>query len=221
MQQVDWVVAALYVAGVVVLGTALGRRQQGASDYFLGRHSLPWPAILVSVVATETSALTVISVPGIGFAGNVSFVQLAFGYLIGRIAVAWLLLPGYFTGEITTAYEVLGMRWGDAARRTASGIFLLTRALATAVRLFAGAIPLAVITGWPLPASIVAVGAATVIYTWVGGIRSVVWVDVVQWSVYIVAGIATLVAALHLHPEALSAAAAAGRLHFFDWSLSL
>ncbi|HEY2804223.1 MAG TPA: sodium:solute symporter [Gemmatimonadales bacterium] len=221
MQTVDWLVAAVYAALVVVLGTMLGRKQQGASDYFLGRHSLPWPAILVSVVATETSALTVISVPGIGFAGQVSFVQLALGYLIGRIAVAWLLLPGYFTGEMKTAYEVLGIRWGDPARRTASAIFMLTRALATAVRLFAGAIPLAVITGWSYPASIVAVGAATVIYTYVGGIRSVVWVDVVQWTVYIIAGIATLIAALHLQPGALGAAAAAGRLHFFDWSISL
>src|SRR5437016_1184616 len=122
MQPIDWVVATLYVIGVVALGTTLGRRQQGASDYFLGRRSLPWPAILVSVVATETSALTVISVPGIGFRGSVSFIQLAVGYIIGRVAVAWLLLPGYFTGDVKTAYEVLGTRWGDGARRTASGI---------------------------------------------------------------------------------------------------
>ncbi len=221
MQRIDWLVAAIYVAGVVFLGTALGRRQRGASDYFLGRHSLPWPAILVSVVATETSALTVISVPGIGFAGNVSFVQLAFGYLLGRIAVAWLLLPRYFSGNFKTAYEILETRWGYPARIAASLVFMLTRALATAVRLFAGAIPLSVITGWSWTVSIVAVGAATLLYTYVGGIRSVVWVDVVQWSVYIVAGVATLIAALHLSPDALHAAAAAGRLHFITGGLSL
>lgn len=221
MQSIDWLVAAAYIAAVIVIGTVLGRKQEGASDYFLGRHSLPWWAILVSVVATETSALTVISIPGIGFRGNLTFLQLALGYLIGRIAVAWLLLPGYFTGNVQTAYEVLGTRWGDPARRVASAIFMATRALATAVRLFAGAIPLAVITGWSYPASIIAVGVATVIYTYVGGIRAVVWVDVVQWSVYIVAGIATLAAALRLAPDALDLAAAAGKLRVVDVSLSL
>ncbi len=221
MLPIDWLVAAAYLAAVVTLGTTLGRKQEGASDYFLGRHSLPWPAILVSVVATETSALTVISIPGIGFRGDLTFLQLAIGYLIGRCAVAWLLLPGYFTGNVETAYAVLGTRWGDPARRAASAIFMATRALATAVRLFAGAIPLAVITGWSYPASIVAVGAATVIYTYVGGIRAVVWVDVVQWSVYIIAGVATLVAALHVAPDALTIAAAAGRLRVFNPSISL
>lgn len=220
MQSVDWVVAAAYLVAVVVLGTTLGRKQEGASDYFLGRHSLPWWAVLVSVVATETSALTVISIPGIGFRGNLNFLQLAIGYLIGRIAVSWLLLPGYFTGNVQTAYEVLGTRWGEPARRVASAIFMATRALATAVRLFAGAIPLAVITGWSFPAAIVAVGVATVIYTYVGGIRAVVWVDVVQWSVYVIAGIATLAVALHSAPDALRLASAEGKLAVFDFSFS-
>lgn len=220
MQPIDWVVAAAYLIAVVLIGTMLGRRQDGASDYFLGRHALPWWAVLVSVVATETSALTVISIPGIGFRGNLTFLQLAIGYLIGRIAVAWLLLPGYFTGKVQTAYELLGTRWGDPARRTASGIFMTTRALATAVRLFAGAIPLSVISGWSYPASILAVGAATVIYTWVGGIRAVVWVDVIQWSVYVIAGIATLFAALHVAPDAIRQAADQGKLQVFSFGLS-
>jgi SSS family transporter len=140
---------------------------------------------------------------------------------MGRIVVAWLLLPGYFRGEITTAYEVLGRRWGAPARRAASAVFLLTRALATAVRLFAGAIPLAVITGWSYPAAILAVGAATVVYTYVGGLRAVVWVDVLQWSIYMVAGMVALGAALHLAPGALALAGAAGKLRVFDWRISL
>jgi SSS family transporter len=221
MVSLDWAVAAAYLAGVVAFGTWLGRRQAGASDYFLGRRDLPWWAVLVSVVATETSALTVISVPGIGFHGDLTFLQLPIGYTIGRIGVAWLLLPGYFRGEITTAYEVLGRRWGAPARRAASAIFLLTRALATAVRLFAGAIPLAVITGWSYPSAILAVGAATVVYTYVGGLRAVVWVDVLQWSIYMVAGALALAAAIHLAPGGLALAAAAGKLRVFDWHFSL
>ncbi len=221
MEQRDWIVAGVYLFGVVALGLWLGRRQQGASDYFLGKHQLPWWAVLVSVVATETSALTVISIPGIGYTGDLTFLQLAMGYCVGRALVAWLLLPRYFDGEVQTAYQVLGARWGDGARRTSSAVFMLTRALATCVRLFAGAIPLAVITGWSYPAAILAVGVATLLYTFVGGIRSVVWVDVVQWSVYIVAGIAALVVATHVVPGALHLAAAAGKLRVFDLGISL
>jgi SSS family transporter len=221
MHTADWIVAAVYFAGVIALGVTLGGRQRDARDYFLGRRDLPWWAILISVVATETSALTVISVPGIGFRGDLTFLQLAIGYIIGRVGVAVLLLPGYFRGEVQTAYEVLGTRWGQGAQRTASGIFLLTRALATSVRLFAGAIPLSVITGWSYPASILAAGAATVVYTYAGGLRAVVWVDVVQWSVYVIAGAAALAVAIHLEPGALAAAAAAGKLRVIDAGVSL
>ena len=221
MQTLDWVVAALYMAGVVGLGMWLGRRQAGASDYFLGRHGLPWWAILVSVVATETSALTVISIPGIGFRGDLTFLQLTVGYLLGRIGVAWLLLPGYFRGETQTAYQVLGARWGLPAQRAASAVFMVTRTLGDSVRLFATAIPLAVITGWSYPASILALGTATVLYTYTGGLRAVVWVDVVQWFVYVLAGIAALVVGLQLAPGALAAAGAAGKLHVLDFRLSL
>ncbi len=221
MRAVDWLVAVAYLLGVVAAGMWLGRRQAGASDYFLGRHRLPWWAILLSIVAAETSAITVISVPGIGFASNLTFLQLAFGYLIGRILVAWLLLPSYASGQLQTAYQVLGTRWGPHARRTSSAIFMVTRALADSVRLFATAIPLAVITGWSYPVSIVVLGAATLLYTYAGGLRSVVWMDVVQLAVYLLAGTAALLAALHLEPAALASAGAAGKLRFLDFRLSL
>ncbi len=221
MRAVDWTVAAAYLAAVVVAGMWLGRRQRGAGDYFLGRHRLPWWAILFSIVAAETSAITVISVPGIAYKGDLTFLQLAFGYLLGRIAVAWLLLPAYARGEVQTAYEVLGGRWGPHARRTSSAVFLVTRALADSVRLFAIAIPLAVITGWSYPASIVVLGAATLLYAYTGGLRAVVWMDVVQLGVYLLAGAAALWAALHLAPGALAAAGAAGKLRVVDWGLSL
>ena len=221
MRHVDWIVAAAYVAGVVAAGLWLGRRQTGASDYFLGRHRLPWWAILLSIVAAETSAITVISVPGIGYTGDLTFLQLAFGYLVGRIGVAWLLLPSYARGELQTAYQLLGSRWGAGARRASSAVFMVTRALADSVRLFATAIPLAVITGWSYPASIIALGAATLLYTYTGGLRSVVWMDVVQLGVYLLAGAAALAAALHLDPTSLAEAAQAGRLRVLDPRLSL
>ena len=221
MHTVDWIVAAAYLLGVVVAGTWLGRRQTGASDYFLGRHRLPWWAILLSIVAAETSAITVISVPGIGYATDLTFLQLAFGYLIGRIGVAWLLLPSYAAGQLQTAYQLLGSRWGSGARRTSSAVFMVTRALADSVRLFATAIPLAVITGWSYPVSIVVLGVATLLYTYAGGLRSVVWMDVVQLGVYLLAGVAAFVVALHLAPGGMAAAAAAGKLRVLDLRVSL
>jgi SSS family transporter len=221
MRGVDWLVAAVYLAGVVAAGMWLGRRQTGAADYFLGRRRLPWWAILLSIVAAETSAITVISVPGIGYAGDLTFLQLAFGYLLGRIGIAWLLLPAYAKGELQTAYQVLGTRWGPGARRASSAVFMVTRAMADSVRIFATAIPLAVITGWSYPASIVVLGAATLLYTYTGGLRAVVWMDVVQLGVYLLAGAAALVAALHLAPDAFRAAAAAGKLRVVDFGISL
>ena len=179
-------------------GLRLAGRQRDASDYFLGHRGLPWWALMLSIVATETSAVTVISVPGLAARGNLTFLQVAFGYLLGRIGVAQLLLPGYFEGTQDTAYQRLERRFGTAARRTASGVFLLTRALADCVRIFATAIPLAIITQWNFAAGILAIGIVTLIYTWVGGLRAVVWVDVIQLGVYLLGGIATLIVATHL-----------------------
>jgi SSS family transporter len=198
VRALDVVVIAVYCAAVVVFGLMLAGRQRDASDYFLGRHGLPWWAIMLSIVATETSALTVISVPGLAARGNLTFLQLSFGYLVGRIGVAGLLLPGYFEGTQDTAYERLERRFGTLARRAASGVFLLTRALADCVRIFATAIVVALITHWSLPAGVLAIGLVTVIYTWVGGLRAVVWVDVIQLGMYLVGGIATLIIATHL-----------------------
>src|SRR2546428_10387087 len=198
MRSLDIAVIIAYFAAVIAVGLLLAGRQRDASDYFLGHRGLPWWALMFSVVATETSALTVISVPGLAARGNLTFLQIAFGYLVGRIGVATLLLPGYFEGTQDTAYQRLEHRFGQAARRTASGVFLFTRALAACVRIFAPAIPLAIITHWTLPAGILAIGLVTLVYTWVGGLRAVVWVDVIQLGVYLLGGIATLVVATHL-----------------------
>src|SRR5216117_2744027 len=200
MRGLDVAVIFVYFAAVMVFGLVLAGRQRDATDYFLGHRGLPWWALMLSVVATETSAVTVISVPGLAARdpGDFTFLQIAFGYLVGRIGVAAFLLPGYFEGTQDTAYQRLERRFGTAARRAASGVFLVTRALADCVRIFATAIPLAIITHWSLAAGILAIGTVTLIYTWVGGLRAVVWVDVIQLVVYLLGGIATLVVATHL-----------------------
>jgi len=173
----------------------VARRQRSAADYFLGARDLPAWAILLSIVATETSALTVISVPGIGARGDFTFLQLAFGYLLGRSAVALWLLPGYFRGEQETAYARLETRFGTGTRRLTSVVFLVTRFLGDAVRVFASAIPLALVTGWSVPTSVIAMGIVTMVYTWFGGFKAVVWTDVLQLSVYLAGGVGALAVA--------------------------
>ena len=175
--------------------------------------------MLLSIVATETSALTVISVPGVGARGSLVFLQLTFGYFLGRAAVAYWLLPGYFRGDQETAYARLESRFGPATRRLVSVVFLATRFLGDGVRIFAGAIPLALITGWDVPSSIAVMGAVTLAYTWFGGLKAVVWADVVQLMVYVAGGVAALFIAWGMAGGAaasLAEAAAAGKLRVIE-----
>ncbi|HEX5004922.1 MAG TPA: hypothetical protein VFV65_06370, partial [Gemmatimonadales bacterium] len=176
-------------------------------------------AILFSLVATETSAITVISVPGLGARGDLTFLQLTFGYLIGRFGVALWLLPGYFRGDQETAYQRIETRFGPTSRRLVSVVFLLTRLLGDGVRIFAGAIPLALLTGWPIPAAIIAMGGVTLLYTLLGGLKAVVWSDVIQLAVYVTGGLAALIIAWELAggaDAALAAAGAAGKLRILN-----
>ena len=154
MHALDLAVVVVYFVFTLGVGLWVARHQRSAADYFLGARDLPAWAILLSIVATETSALTVISVPGIGARGDITFLQLTFGYLIGRIGVARWLLPGYFRGDQETAYARLESRFGVGTRRLTSLIFLVSRFLGDAVRFFASAIPLALVTGWSIPVSI-------------------------------------------------------------------
>jgi SSS family transporter len=215
LHRLDFLVVVCYFVFTLGVGLWVARRQRSATDYFLGARDLPAWAILLSIVATETSAVTVISVPGIGARGDLTFLQLAFGYLIGRIGVAVWLLPGYFRGEQETAYARLESRFGAPTRRLISVVFLVTRFLGDAVRVFASAIPLALVTGWSIPTSIVAMGLVTLVYTWFGGFKAVVWTDVLQLSVYLAGGIGALWIAWSLAggpAAALGAAAGAGKL---------
>jgi len=220
----DVAVMAAYFAVVIGIGSWFARRQTDATDYFLGHRSLPWPAVMLSIVATETSALTVISVPGLGARGDFTFLQIAFGYLVGRIGVAAWLLPGYFRGEQETAYARLEQRFGAHTRRAASAVFMVVRALGDSVRVFATAIPLSIVSGWPVWISVLVVCVVTLVYTWRGGLQAVVWVDVVQLALYVTAGVAAVVVAAGLaggFDVALEAASAAGKLHVLDFRLSL
>jgi SSS family transporter len=194
----DAAVLLAYLVGTTALGMWLGRDQKDARDYFVADRAIPWWAILFSVVATETSALTFISIPGLAYLADLSFLQVALGYLVGRIVIAYTLLPRYYQGELVTAYALLQRRFGVATRRFASIIFMVTRAFGDSVRVFATAIPIALIIGpvidpkYLTPVSILILGAFTIVYTYHGGMRAVVWTDVLQTFVYLFGGVAAL-----------------------------
>jgi SSS family solute:Na+ symporter len=224
VHSLDLAVVGLYFVFTLGVGLWVSRHQRSAADYFLGARDLPAWAILLSIVATETSALTVISIPGIGARGDLTFLQLTLGYLVGRIGVARWLLPGYFRGDQETAYARLESRFGVGTRRLTSLIFLVSRFLGDSVRVFASAIPLALITGWSVPTAIVVMGVVTMVYTWFGGFKAVVWTDVLQLSVYLAGGVGALFIAWHLAggaDVALGRAHEAGKLRLFDFEPSL
>lgn len=207
----DYTILIAYIAGVTALGAILGRQQKDARDYFLADRAIPWWVVCFSVVATETSALTFISVPATAYGSDFWMLQLTLGYFLGRIVVAALLLPGYFRGELVTAYALLGQRFGATTRRFASLTFMVTRALADGVRLFATAIPIRLITGLPYWQAIALTGLFTVIYTYYGGLRAVVWVDVIQLGIYIFGGVAALIVLLQVVPDGWSGIMASAR----------
>jgi len=220
----DYVVIVLYLGGVAALGILAGGKQRNTSDYFLGGRNIPWIAICFSIVATETSTLTVIGIPAIAYGGSLTFFQLTLGYLVGRLLVSMYLLPRYFEGRLETAYGFLGKRYGDGMRATASVTFLITRLLADGVRLFATAIPLKVVAemaglSFSYMEIILVIGLITVAYTLIGGIKAVVWMDVVQMILYIGGAVWALIILMNSVPGGWwSTASAAGKTIIFDFS---
>jgi len=222
----DFFVLIVYLVGTTALGLYIGRRQKSANDYFIAERSIPWWAVMFSIVASETSALTFISIPGLAYIGNLSFLQVVAGYVIGRVVVAFVLLPRYYKGELVTAYALLEKRFGLATRRFTSVVFMFTRAIADSVRVFATAIPVALILSgsvrreYAMPLSILILGALTVIYTYRGGMKAVVWTELLQASVYVLGGISAVVLLGNSVPGGWSAisdtAAAAGKLQVID-----
>ncbi len=193
----DLVIIVVYLLGVAVLGIRLAGRQTSTDDYFLGGRNLPWWVVCFSTVATETSTLTVIGLPAVAYGGSLTFMQLTIGYLLGRIAVSALLLPRYYTHGVQTTYGYLGARYGDLMRAAAAVTFLVTRLLADGVRLFATAIPIKVMAdaaGLDIGYLEIVAGLVgiTLVYTYIGGIRAVVWIDTVQLIVYMGAGVVVM-----------------------------
>lgn len=227
LNALDFVVIVAYLAGITLLGIWVGRRQRDTKDYFVASRSIPWWAVLFSIVASETSALTFISIPGLAYVGNLGFLQVATGYLLGRIVLAYTLLPKYYEGNLVTAYALLENRFGLATRRFTSIVFMVTRGMADSVRVFATAVPIALIIGPLLPRALVmpvavlVLGTLTIIYTIRGGMRAVVWTEIVQASVYILGGIAAIVLIGHAvtggWTSILQTAGPAGKLKMIDW----
>ncbi|MBI4535818.1 MAG: sodium/solute symporter [Ignavibacteriae bacterium] len=213
----DSIIVVVYLIGMALLGVVSGGRQTSTRDYFLGSKNIPWWAVCFAIVATETSTLTFISIPGLAYATNLNFLQVTFGYLLGRIAISAILLPSYAKGELVTAYQVLGKRFGSTMRNVASVTFMGTRVLADGVRLYATAIPLAILLkGWnafpEMPAgqiyliSISVMAGITLMYTLVGGVRAVIWTDVVQMFIYLAGAVGAAVVIINnMHLDILDA----------------
>src|SRR5713226_2750316 len=223
---VDLAIVVVYLLGVTALGMHFRRRSQDARDYFLGGRTAPWWALAFSIVATETSTLTIIGTPAISYGGNLTFLQLVFGYLIGRVLIVLLLLPGYFRGEFFTAYALIEKRFGQKMRAVAASTFLVTRAIAEGVRVSAIALVVSVVLGTSEKLAVVIVIALTVLYTFEGGMKAVIWTDVAQLLLYLTGSAVTFFVLLHRIPggwsEVAQVAAAAGhKLQLFDFSWNL
>jgi solute:Na+ symporter, SSS family len=228
----DLLVLLLYVVGIVGVGILAGRRTRGSKDYLLGARDLPWWALLLSIVATETSAVTFLSVPGMaygnglaGSTGDLRYLQLPLGYVIGRLLIVRWLLPLYFRGQIYTAYQVLAARFGGGVQKAASALFLVTRTLADGLRLYLTALLIKSVLPIDLTTAVVGMSVVTAVYTLYGGMRAVVWTDVLQFFVYMVGAVVALLLLMGKLDqgvgEAFDAASATGRLRLFDFGLRL
>ncbi|MBZ5568843.1 MAG: sodium:solute symporter [Acidobacteriia bacterium] len=231
LDRVDLIIIAVYLAGITAFGVSFRKRQRSLRDYFLADRNVPWWAISLSIVAAETSTLTIISIPGLAYRSNLTFLQLVMGYVVGRVIISFLLIPHYFRGELYTAYQLMERRFGGKLRSLTASLFLITRAAAEGVRVFAVAIVVRIMLGAALRGfgdfqrDLIAIGivtALTLIYTFEGGMTAVIWTDVVQMFIYVggtLVGFATL---LHLVPGGWSGvstvAGAAGKFRILDFS---
>ncbi len=221
----DYIIIAAYLAAVALIGIISGGRQKSVKDYFLGAKEIPWWAVCFSIVAAETSALTFISIPGLAYLTNLNFLQVAFGFLIGRIIVALLFLPAYFKGELETAYKYLDTRFGQTTRSFASIVFLLTRLASDGVRLFATSIPLYLMLKIDPVAAIIIVALIALIYTYTGGIKGVIWVDVIQMFIYIGGAIVAGIYLINILPDGwntvVASSGADSKFNFLNLGLQL
>lgn len=214
----------VYLAGIAALGILMGGKERSVKEYFLGANKVNWLAVCFAIVAAETSTLTFISIPGLAYATNLGFLQVTFGYLLGRVVVSYVLLPSIFAGDNTTAYGYLENRFGKKTRSLASAVFIFTRVAADGVRLFATAIPIKLMLGISYPAAVIIIAVATFAYTYTGGIKGVIWVDAVQMFIYLGGAIISGYYLLQLIPGGWSAAVAAGseagKLTVINWGFA-
>jgi solute:Na+ symporter, SSS family len=224
LHSLDLAIIVVYMLGTLGVGWWFSRKQRNIRDYFLSDSNAPWWALMGSIVATETSTVTFISVPAFAFAagsngvgGNFTFLQLVIGYMIGRFVIVALFIPLYFKGELFTVYQVLDKRFGGRVKRTAASLFLITRSIADGIRLFLTAIVLVALTGWADPVSILIIGVVTIVYTYLGGMAAVIWTDAIQLVVYLVGAIVAALVLLGKIPGGWNEVVSVGsQLHKFD-----
>src|SRR5713226_8067845 len=234
---IDYAVLLLYLAGITIFGVMFRKSQRTVKDYFLGDRNTSWVVISLSIVATETSTLTLIGVPALAYAnyakpeqgGNFTYLQVVLGYIVARIIISLLFIPAYFRGNLLTAYELLKNRFGVKTKNFAASLFLVMRALAEGVRVFAASLVLSAVLSASMPNlpllwlwSIVLVGVLTLIYTFEGGIAAVIWTDLIQLVIYIGGSLVAAYMLVHLVPGGWPAivadASRAGKLQVVSWS---
>jgi SSS family solute:Na+ symporter len=225
LNRIDFAIIALYLAGITLFGLRFRKKQRSLRDYFLAGRDIPWWAIALSIVAAETSTLTIISIPGLAYDTNLTFLQVVMGYVVGRFVISFVLLPHYFRGDLYTAYELIERRFGRRLRSLTAGLFLLTRAAAEGVRVYAVSIVISIALGTGEVASIAIITALTLIYTFEGGLAAVIWTDVVQTAIYVGGTLVGLATIVHLVPGGWNAihtaAAGAGKLQVFDFRTAI
>jgi SSS family solute:Na+ symporter len=224
LDKLDLAIIVLYLAGITLFGLRFRKRQRTLRDYFLAGRDIPWWAIALSIVAAETSTLTIISIPGLAYDTNLTFLQVVMGYVVGRVVISFVLLPHYFRGDLYTAYELIERRFGRGLRSLTAGLFLLTRTAAEGVRVYAVSIVVSIALGTGEVTSIAIITILTLIYTFEGGLAAVIWTDVVQTAIYVGGTFVGLWTILQLVPGGWAAihaaAASAGKLQVFDFTPS-
>jgi solute:Na+ symporter, SSS family len=217
LNRVDLLIIAVYLAGITLFGLRFRKRQRSMRDYFLADRNIPWWAIALSIVAAETSTLTIISIPGLAYDSNLTFLQVVMGYVVGRVIISFVLLPHYFRGDLFTAYQLIERRFGPRLRSVTAALFLLTRAAAEGVRVYAVSIVVSIALGTGEVESIAIITVLTLIYTFEGGLAAVIWTDVVQTFIYVGGTIVGVFTIAHLVPGGWSSVQeVAGSLHKFQ-----
>jgi solute:Na+ symporter, SSS family len=221
-RSIDYVIIVAYLIGIAIFGIYKGGKQKTSKDYFQSSDSVQWWAVCFSIVAAETSTLTFISIPGLAYLTNLNFLQVTFGYLIGRIVISSVFLPSYFKGDLETAYQFLENRFGGKTRSFASIVFIFTRMAADGVRLFATAIPLKLMLDISYPVAIIIIAIIALTYTYIGGVKGVIWVDVIQMIIYLGGAIVALgFLVFEFLPDGfnsiIAASQADGKLEIFNW----